>query len=99
MGRLKTSKDREQDPTDVLRGSRDGSVGNVIHHLQRKEGINVTGEIDVTCVMNMRARTRPNACEVRFAKVTKGSNEANSFPLPPRRKVISQEDTRDSLRG
>ena len=47
--------------------------------------------------MNMRTRTRPNACEVRFAKVIKGSNEANSLPLPPRRKVISKEDTRESL--
>ena len=32
MGRLKTSKDREQDPTDIPRESRDGSVGNVVHH-------------------------------------------------------------------
>ena len=49
--------------------------------------------------MNMRTRTRPNACEVRFAKVIKGSDETNSFPLPPRRNITPQEDTRDSLQG
>ena len=47
----------------------------------------------------MRTRARPNACEVSSAKIIKGSNEANSFPLPPRRKVKSKEDTRDSLWG
>ena len=60
-----------------------------VHHLQWEERLNVTVKIHVTCVMNMRTSSRTNACEVSSTKIIKGSDEANSFPLSPRRKVIT----------
>ena len=47
----------------------------------------------------MWTRTGSNACEVSSAKITKGSDEANSFPLPPQRKVVSEKNSRNGLWG
>ena len=57
---------------------------------QWEEWVNVTVKIYVRHVCEYEDKVDgTNACEVSSTKITKCSDKANSFPLPPRRKVIT----------